>query len=87
MFTNATSKSLMIIRPSLNYNAFFFSFFFQIHDFGMQVYAYTFKNELSSLKWDYQGDVRNELQQFFKLGLEGYFSDFPATLKSFRDSK
>ena len=53
----------------------------------MQVYAYTFKNELSSLKWDYQGDVRNELQQFFKLGLEGYFSDFPATLKSFRDSK
>ena len=29
MFTNATSKSLMIIRPSLNYNAFFFRFFFR----------------------------------------------------------
>merc|ERR1712223_1316473 len=59
----------------------------QIHDFGMQVYAYTFKNdEISKLKWDYHGDPRNELQKFYELGLEAYFTDYPGTARSFVDS-
>ena len=53
----------------------------------MQVYAYTFKNELPTLKWDYRGDMHNELHQFYQMGLDGYFSDFPNTVRSYLDSR
>ena len=58
----------------------------RIHELEMLVFAYTFKNELSSLKWDYLGDVRNELWKFYDMGIDGYHSDFPNTVKSFLDS-
>lgn len=51
----------------------------------MKVYAYTFKTEPSSFCWEYEGDYRNELDRFFGLGLDGYFSDFPNTVRSFLD--
>jgi hypothetical protein len=54
---------------------------------GMQVYAYTFGNDLSGLKWDYRGDVRNELNYFMDtIGLDAYFTDYPNTARSFLDS-
>ena len=49
----------------------------------MQVYAYTFKNELTSLCWNYLGDVQNELDKFYDLGLDGYFADYPNTVSFF----
>ncbi len=55
----------------------------KIHSLGMKVFAYTFRNELSSLKWDYQGDAHAEMEKFFELGLNGYFTDFPNTARSF----
>lgn len=59
-------------------------FVFQIHGLGMQVYAYTFKNDdLSHQCWNFYGDVRNELNQFLQLGLDGYFADYPNTVRSF----
>ena len=58
----------------------------RIHELEMLVFAYTFKNELFSLKWDYEGDVRNELQKFYDLGIDGFHSDFPRTVVSFLDS-
>ena len=51
----------------------------------MKVYAYTFKTEPSSFCWEHAGDYRNELDRFFGLGLDGYFSDFPNTVRSFLD--
>jgi len=59
----------------------------QIHALGMQVYAYTFKNELTSLCWNYLGDVQNELDKFYDLGLDGYFADYPNTVRSFFDQQ
>ena len=53
----------------------------------MQVYAYTFKNELTSLCWNYLGDVKNELDKFYTLGLDGFFADYPNTLRSFLDGQ
>ena len=53
----------------------------------MQVYAYTFKNELTSLCWNYLGDVQNELDKFYDLGLDGYFADYPNTVRSFFDQQ
>jgi len=57
----------------------------KIQSYGMKVYAYTFKTEPSSFCWEYEGDYRNELDRFFGLGLDGYFSDFPNTVRSFLD--
>ena len=59
----------------------------EIHTLGMQVYAYTFKNELNTLCWNYEGDVRNELEKFYMLGIDGYFADYPNTVRSFLDGK
>ena len=68
-------KSFFILHLSL----------LQIQSYGMKVYAYTFKTEPSSFCWEYEGDYRNELDRFFGLGLDGYFSDFPNTVRSFLD--
>lgn len=59
----------------------------QIHGLGMSVYAYTFKNEQSSMCWGHLGDVRNELDRFYELGLDGYFADYPNTVRSFLDDQ
>ena len=50
---------------------------------GMKIFPWTFKNELRSLCWDYLGDVQNELAQFFQLGIDGFFADYPNTVSSF----
>ena len=57
----------------------------EIHKMGMKIFPWTFKNELSSLCWDYLGDVQNELEQFFQLGVDGFFADYPNTVSSFLD--
>ena len=57
----------------------------KIHLMGMKIFPWTFKNELSSLCWDYLGDVQNELEQFFQLGIDGFFADYPNTVSSFLD--
>ena len=59
----------------------------QIHALDMQVYAYTFKNELTSLCWNYLGDVKNELDKFYRLGFDGFVTDYPNTLRSFLDGQ
>ena len=56
---------------------------FQIKSLDLKLFAYTFKNELSSLCWNDFGDPRNELNRFQSLGLDGYFSDYPNTARSF----
>ena len=56
-----------------------------IHNMGMKIFPWTFKNELSSLCWDYLGDVQNELEQFFQLKIDGFFADYPNTVSSFLD--
>ncbi|MBD2101216.1 glycerophosphodiester phosphodiesterase family protein [Leptolyngbya sp. FACHB-261] len=49
------------------------------HAAGLLVHAYTFRNEDFYLAPDYNGDPALEYQQFFSLGLDGLFSDFPGT--------
>merc|ERR1712018_415460 len=70
VFSVCLDKELLISTSDLGYiedvNQELYD---RIHDLGIQVYAYTFKNDdLSQLKWDYHGDVRNELQIFYDLG-------------------
>lgn len=49
------------------------------HAKGLLVHAYTFRDEQRRLLKDYAGDPRKEYQRFYSLGLDGVFSDFPAT--------
>ncbi|MBW4468446.1 MAG: esterase-like activity of phytase family protein [Pegethrix bostrychoides GSE-TBD4-15B] len=49
------------------------------HDAGLLVHPYTFRNEGLYLARDYNGDPEQEYRQFIQLGVDGYFTDFPAT--------
>ncbi len=49
------------------------------HKAGLFVHAYTFRDEKRRLAFDYKGDPQAEYLQFYRLGLDGLFSDFTDT--------
>jgi glycerophosphoryl diester phosphodiesterase len=49
------------------------------HARGLLVHAYTFRNEPHRLLKDYNNNAVAEYKNFYKLGIDGVFSDFPAT--------
>lgn len=51
----------------------------EAHALGLKVHAWTFRDEQQYLAADYQGNPQAEYEQFFKLGIDGVFSDFPDT--------
>ncbi|MEW5859258.1 MAG: glycerophosphodiester phosphodiesterase [Cyanobacteriota bacterium] len=55
------------------------------HAAGLLVHAYTFRNEDFFLAPDYNGNPELEYEQFFKLGIDGVFSDFPDTAVAVRN--
>jgi glycerophosphoryl diester phosphodiesterase len=55
------------------------------HTAGLLVHPYTFRNEAGRLASNYQGNPNREYEQFLKLGVDGYFSDFPGTGDLVRD--
>lgn len=55
------------------------------HNVGLQVHPYTFRNEDRFLAADYQGNPELEFQQFFQLGVDALFTDFPETGDKVRD--
>jgi glycerophosphoryl diester phosphodiesterase len=55
------------------------------HDHGLQIHTWTFRNEQSRLVSDYEGNPINEYLQFYELGIDGVFSDFPDTAFTARE--
>jgi len=55
------------------------------HDVGLKVHPYTFRDERTYLEGAYGGNPINEYIQFFRTGIDGVFTDFPATAISARD--
>ncbi|MBE9177936.1 glycerophosphodiester phosphodiesterase [Oculatella sp. LEGE 06141] len=55
------------------------------HAAGLVVHPYTFRNEERYLTVDYDGNPFTEYEQFYNLGVDGVFSDFPATAVAARD--
>lgn len=55
------------------------------HVAGLKVHAYTFRNEGQYLASDYNGNPEAEYEQFFRLGVDGVFSDFPDTAVKVRN--
>jgi glycerophosphoryl diester phosphodiesterase len=49
----------------------------QAHAAGLRVHTYTFRNEPATLAPQYRNDSALEYRQFFELGIDGVFSDFP----------
>ncbi len=49
------------------------------HKAGLLVHTWTFRNEQRRLPRDYGGDPVQEYLQFYQLGIDGVFSDFPDT--------
>jgi glycerophosphoryl diester phosphodiesterase len=49
------------------------------HQLGLLVHPYTFRNEQKRLQSDYKGNPVNEYLNFYKLGVDGLFSDFADT--------
>lgn len=55
------------------------------HARRLLVHTWTFRNEQRRLPSDYGGDPINEYLQFYELGIDGVFSDFPNTAVAARD--
>ena len=53
------------------------------HAFGLRVHPFTLRNENEYLAWDYGQDPANEYADLFHLGIDGAFTDFPATYYNF----
>jgi glycerophosphoryl diester phosphodiesterase len=51
----------------------------QAHAAGLGVHTYTFRNEPAMLAPQYNNDPLSEYRQFFEMGVDGVFSDFPDT--------
>lgn len=49
------------------------------HKAGLLVHPYTFRNESRRLASNYKGDPKAEYMQFWRLGVDGLFSDFSDT--------
>lgn len=49
------------------------------HKAGLMLHPYTFRNEKRRLASNYKGDPKEEYKQFFRLGVDGMFSDFTDT--------
>jgi glycerophosphoryl diester phosphodiesterase len=55
------------------------------HRHGLLVHTWTFRNEARRLPADYAGDPIREYLQFFRLGIDGVFSDFTDTAVAARE--
>ena len=49
------------------------------HKHGLLIHTWTFRNEQRRLLSDYKGNPVEEYLQFYDLGIDGVFSDFPDT--------
>jgi glycerophosphoryl diester phosphodiesterase len=55
------------------------SFIADAHKVGLVVHPYTFRNERQFLAVNYEADPVKEYLQFYRLGVDGVFTDFPDT--------
>ncbi|WP_119153951.1 glycerophosphodiester phosphodiesterase [Caldimonas tepidiphila] len=56
------------------------------HARGLKVHTWTFRNEPRRLAASYANDPAKEYAQFFAIGVDGVFSDFPDTAVAARDA-
>ena len=57
------------------------------HRYGLKVHTYTMRNEDTYLAWDYNQNPAKEYELFLDEGVDGYFTDFPETMKRVVDAR
>ena len=57
----------------------------RVHDHGLLIHTWTFRNEQRRLASDFGGNPVNEYLLFYELGVDGLFSDFPDTAFTSRE--
>ena len=55
------------------------------HSFNLLVHPYTFRNEPYFMRGTYDNNPNAEYEDFFNLGVDGVFTDFPDTARQVRD--
>jgi glycerophosphoryl diester phosphodiesterase len=55
------------------------------HQHGLKIHSWTFRNEQSQLLSNYGGHPAKEYLQFYNLGIDGVFSDYPDTAFASRE--
>jgi len=58
-----------------------------VHQHGLKAHGFTFRNEWRKLYWEHGQDPYSQLEEFYDLGIDGYFSDFPLTIRRFLNYK
>jgi len=58
----------------------------QAHAARLRVHTYTFRTEPATLAPEYKGDPKLEYWQFYNLGIDGVFTDFPDVGLAARDA-
>jgi glycerophosphoryl diester phosphodiesterase len=89
------SKDYIVPRDASGRSQAPTSFIRDAHAAGPDVVAYTFRNENAFLPLELRssadpaayGNAIAEYQQFFRLGVDGVFSDNPDTAKAARDDE
>jgi len=76
-FVGSTSKATTQAPTSLVADA---------HKAGLFVHVFTFRNERKYLAADYDGDPQQEYLRFFRLGVDGVFTDFAPTAVTARNA-
>lgn len=71
------NKNLLIPRDSNNYLLSPTTLVEDAHAKNLLVHAWTFRNENIFLSANFQNNPAGEYQQFYRLGIDGVFSDFP----------
>jgi len=72
-------KNLLVSRDSTGKLLSPTSLNIDAHTCGLLVHAWTFRNEDYFLPLDFLGNPQGEYELFFKLGIDGVFSDYPDT--------
>ncbi|MBD2294688.1 glycerophosphodiester phosphodiesterase [Anabaena sphaerica FACHB-251] len=80
------NKNLIIPRDSTGKLLSSTSLIRDAHQAGLQVHAWTFRNENYFLPLDFQDNPQEEYKLFFKLGIDGVFSDFTDTAVAVREA-
>jgi len=55
----------------------------KVHDLGLKAHCFTFRNEWMKLFWEHGQDPYSQLEEFLTLKTDGYFTDFPLTVRRF----
>merc|ERR1719348_275931 len=55
----------------------------KVHELGLKSHVWTFRNEWMKLYWDHGQDPYSLLEEYYSFGIDGYFADFPLTVRRF----